>query len=191
MTLAIAPCTLVVMPRDSFCSYCGAAFGAVTGYPRTCPTCGTQIWANPIPVAVVLLPVIDGGRTGLLVVRRAIPPVGKLALVGGFVEAHESWQVGAARELREEAGIEIDPATLEPLWYASSEPVPNRVLLFSVAPAIEAGRLPPFTASTEASERGVLFGPGSETELAFSLHVEAARRYFAQHPGGGPGYIVR
>jgi ADP-ribose pyrophosphatase YjhB (NUDIX family) len=179
------------MPRDTFCSHCGTRYADPSTYPRTCAACGVQTWANPIPVAVALVPVIEGARTGLLVVRRAIPPVGKLALIGGFVEDHESWQVCAARELREEANIEIDPATLEPLWYASSEPAPSRVLLFSVAPAIEVGRLPPFVPNTEASERGVLFGPGSETELAFSLHVEAARRYFARHPGGGPGYVVR
>src|SRR5579872_1926321 len=87
------------MPRDTFCSYCGTRFADTTAYPRMCTACGAQTWANPIPVAVLLLPVIDGARTGLLVVRRAIPPVGKLALVGGFVEDHESWQAGAAREL--------------------------------------------------------------------------------------------
>jgi len=71
--------------RDSYCSYCGARFPEPLVYPRTCPACEIEIWANPIPVSVVLVPVVDGDRSGLLVVRRAIPPqVGKLALVGGF-----------------------------------------------------------------------------------------------------------
>lgn len=167
------------MQRDTFCSYCGARFANASHYPRTCAVCGVQTWANPVPVAVVLLPVTEAGRTGLLVVRRAIPPVGKLALVGGFVEIHESWQHGAARELREEAGVVIDPAQLEPLWYASSEPRPDRVLLFAVAPVIAASALPPFTPSTEASERAIWYGAevGGE-ELAFPLHAEAARRFF-------------
>lgn len=183
------------MPRDTFCSSCGARFADTTAYPRTCTACGAQTWANPIPVAVVLLPVIDGARTGLLVVRRAIPPVGKLALVGGFVEAHESWQVGAARELREETGVAIDPATLEPLWYASSAPRPDRVLLFSLAPAVDASALPPFTPGAEASQRGVWFGPGTaggpDDELAFPLHAEAARRYFARAGARGSGFVPR
>ncbi len=167
--------------RDTFCSYCGTRFERAAGYPRTCRECGAQIWANPIPVAVALVPVIVEARTGLLVVRRAIPPVGKLALVGGFVEEHEPWQVGAARELREEVGVEIDPSTLLPLWYASSEPRPNRVLLFAVAPPIEASALGAFAANTEASERGVVFGCGDgDDTLAFPLHVEAARRYFGR-----------
>jgi ADP-ribose pyrophosphatase YjhB (NUDIX family) len=182
------------MPRDTFCSYCGTRFADSTTYPRMCTACGAQTWANPIPVAVVLLPVIDGGRTGLLVVRRAIPPVGKLALVGGFVEEHEPWQVCAAREMREETGVVIDPTTLEPLWYASSAPRPDRVLLFSHAPAIDAAALPPFAPNTEASQRGVWFGAGGDApddELGFSLHAEAARRYFARAGLAGAGFVPR
>ena len=139
-----------------------------------------ETWANPIPVAVTLLPVSVGARTGLLVVRRAIPPVGALALVGGFVEAHESWQLGAARELREEANVTVDPASLEPFWVASSAPVPNRILLFTLAPKLTVDQLGPFHPNTEASHRGVIFGPGeADDALAFSLHTAAALRYFA------------
>ncbi len=166
------------MSRDTFCSYCGARFGDATSYPRSCTACGAQTWANPFPVAVVLVPVLDGDRTGLLVVRRAIPPVGKLALIGGFVEADEAWQDCAAREVLEEAGVEVDPGTLEPLWYASSEP-PDRILLFSLAPPRRVEDLPPFQPNAEASERGLVYGPDGIDVLAFPLHAEAARRYFA------------
>jgi ADP-ribose pyrophosphatase YjhB (NUDIX family) len=171
--------------RDAYCSYCGARFDQVAAYPRSCAACGAQVWANPIPVAVALVPIVEGVRTGLLVVRRAIPPVGKLALVGGFVEDHERWQVCAARELREEANVVVDPDRIEPMWFTSSEPVPNRVLLFGVAPPIDARALPPFAANAEASERGAIFGA---QELAFPLHVEAVRRYFR---GGGSAAYQR
>jgi ADP-ribose pyrophosphatase YjhB (NUDIX family) len=185
--------TAMTAMRDSFCSYCGTRFADATAYPRICAACGAQIWANPIPVAVVLVPIVDGERTGLLVVRRAIPPAGKLALVGGFVEEHESWQECAARELREEAGVAIDPAKLESLWYASSEPRPNRLLLFSQAPPMQAAELPAFAPNTEASERGIIFGPDDVDEvLAFSLHAEAARRYFVERAIRGPiGFVAR
>ena len=103
------------MERDSFCSHCGTRYGDVSGYPRTCPSCGAQVWDNPSPVAVVLQPVVEGDRTGLLVIRRAIPPVGRLALVGGFVEAHETWQQSAAREMVEEAGVDGVEVALGPL----------------------------------------------------------------------------
>lgn len=181
--------------RDTFCSFCGTKYPEPLSYPRACSACGTQVWANPIPVAVVLAQITDAddtGRTGLLVIRRAIPPaIGKLALVGGFVEEHESWQHGAAREVREETGALVDPEQLEPMWYASSAPKPNRVLLFSIAPPMSARALAPFTSDLEASERGVIFGPaGLEDVFAFSLHVEAARRYFAQRGITGPHDFV-
>ena len=60
--------------RDTFCSYCGTAYASPLAYPRTCAHCKTTVWANPVPVSVVLVPVQDAGRTGLLVVRRAIEP---------------------------------------------------------------------------------------------------------------------
>src|SRR6476659_9743246 len=53
-------------------------------------------WANPLPVSVVLVPV-DGG---LLLVRRAIPPVGQLALPGGYINLGESWEEAGARASR-------------------------------------------------------------------------------------------
>jgi ADP-ribose pyrophosphatase YjhB (NUDIX family) len=163
------------MIKDAYCNFCGTKFPEPLAYPRHCPNCKAQIWANPIPVAVALVPVGDG----LLVIRRGIPPaVGKLALVGGFVEEHESWQVGCARELREEANVVIDPASLSVLWLASSAPKPNRVLIFAVSAPIDV--LAPFVPNSETLERGVIHGPGGlDTDFAFPLHAEAARRYFA------------
>jgi len=174
--------------RDTFCSYCGTRFEQVVAYPRTCGACGTQIWANPVPVAVALVPVTVGARTGLLVVRRAIPPVGALALVGGFVEEHESWQAGVARELREEVNVTVEPASFEPLWFASSEPRPNRVLMFGLTRPIDGARLPAFVPNSEASERGVIFGPGVAGDtLGFPLHAQAARRFFGAD--GALGFV--
>ncbi len=166
--------------RDAFCSFCGAAFAPPLAYPRSCAACGATIWANPIPVSVVLVPIDLGDRLGLLTVRRAIEPRrGLLALVGGFLEAHETWQVGGAREIREETGVHVDPATLTDFWFTSTAPRPDRVLLFSLAPP-QAGPLPPFAVNPEVSERGVIVGPdGLDEVFAFGMHAEAARRYFA------------
>lgn len=177
--------------KDSHCSFCGAAYEPPLRYPRRCPRCQAEVWANPIPVCVVLVPVITGSRTGLLVVRRDIEPArGKLALVGGFLEAHETWAEGGAREVREETGVEIDPASLQPLWFSSTSPRPDRVLLFSVAAAVDADAFAPHVPNVEAAERGVVFGPsGLEAVFAFPLHVEAARRYFTDRgERGDHGY---
>ena len=176
------------MLRDSFCSFCGTAYPAPLKYPRTCPKCQTQVWSNPIPVSVVLLPVRHSSGEGLLVVRRSIEPKkGLLALTGGFLEDHETWQQGGAREVREETGVVIDPAGLSSFWFTSTEPKPNRVLLFSVSRPIELSALPAFLPSNETSERGLVFGPeGLEALFAFGLHTEAVRRFFAASGITGP-----
>jgi ADP-ribose pyrophosphatase YjhB (NUDIX family) len=166
--------------RDSFCSSCGTGFPDLRGYPRRCPACGAETWANPIPISIVLLPIHHRGTTGLLVVRRDIEPHrGHLALVGGFVEEHETWQAAGARDMREEAGVRVDPDSLETFWFASSRPYPSRVLLFSLAPPIASGDLAPFAPCGAASERGAIFGCAGLSELfAFPLHVEAVELYF-------------
>jgi ADP-ribose pyrophosphatase YjhB (NUDIX family) len=176
--------------KDSFCSFCGSAFPEPLAYPRTCTNaaCKMTIWANPIPVSVVLAPVRAEQGVGLLVVRRGIMPgKGKLALVGGFLEEHENWQAGGAREVLEEVGVKVDASNLQPLWFTSTEPKPNRVLLFSVAPTLERSTLPAFAPSTESEERGLIFGPsGLEEVFAFSLHIQAARKWFDTQGLTGP-----
>jgi ADP-ribose pyrophosphatase YjhB (NUDIX family) len=172
----------MTLTRDTYCSFCGTAYQTPLRYPRTCSGCKIQVWANPIPVSVVLQPVESGGRTGLLVVRRAIEPrLGLLALVGGFLEEHETWAEGGAREIREETGVLVDAAKLTPFWFTSTAPRPNRVLLFSTAAPLDVGGLGAFAANAETSERGLVFGPGKLDEVfAFPLHAEAARRFFAE-----------
>lgn len=179
--------------RDSHCHACGSPYTETAKYPRTCPRCGNQLWANPIPVSVVLVPVLHALGTGLLVVRRGIAPqIGKLALVGGFLEAHETWQQGGAREIREETAVEIDAASLATFWFASTRPRPDRVLLFSTAAPVRAADLAPFVANTETLERGLVFGPDGLAEVfAFDLHTEAARRWFAaQGITGGHRHVA-
>jgi ADP-ribose pyrophosphatase YjhB (NUDIX family) len=137
--------------------------------------------------------VIREGKTGLLVVRRAIEPgMGKLALVGGFLEEHETWQQGGAREVLEETGVKIDARSIEPFWFTSTEPRPNRVLLFSIASPQELSALGLFNPDKETSERGLVFGPsGLEDVFAFPLHAEAARRFFrSRRIDGEHGYVV-
>lgn len=157
--------------KGSHCSFCGAAFDVGASWPRTCGACGATSFRNPTPVAVLLLPVDDG----LLVVRRGIDPGrGELALPGGFIDLGETWQEAAARELAEEAGIEIDPGEVTELRVRSVRGGP--LLIFGVGPRRAGAELPAFSPNHEATERLVIDGP---RELAFPLHTEAAAAWFA------------
>ncbi|ONI86472.1 hypothetical protein ALI144C_11205 [Actinosynnema sp. ALI-1.44] len=162
------------MSRDAYCSSCGTQYDDTTRYPRECAACGAVVWANPKPVAVVLVPVVVADRTGLLVIRRAIPPVGGLALPGGFIDLDETWQQAGAREVYEETGLVVDSAALRPLSFSSTTPNPNLVLLFGVTPPVDVSDLPPFALNGEVSERGVVFGPRG---LVFPLHEVVAQEY--------------
>ena len=160
------------MERDRHCSYCGAAFEAASAFPRTCAGCAAVTYRNPIPVAVMLLPIDDG----LLGIRRGIEPrKGELALPGGYVDASETWQEAAARELFEETSIRIDPELVTDLGARSVKGGP--ILLFGVGPRMTWRDLPTFTPTNETMERVVL---GPADRLAFPLHEWAVKEYFAR-----------
>ena len=95
----------------SHCSFCGHRFPGGVGWPRTCEACANVSYRNPLPVAVLVLPVEDDG---VLLVRRVGPPAG-LALPSGFIEYGERWQDAAAREVADETGVRIDPAAVREL----------------------------------------------------------------------------
>ncbi|NUP62316.1 MAG: NUDIX domain-containing protein [Nonomuraea sp.] len=158
--------------RNAYCSFCGAAFAPGLPWPRTCAACGSTSYLNPLPVAVLLLPVDDG----LLVVRRDVEPHrGELALPGGFIDMGESWQEAAVRELREETGVVADAADVTLLDVISAPD--GTVLIFGLGPRVSAAGLPPVAPTAETSEWTVVDGPA---ELAFSTHTQVVAAYFAR-----------
>jgi 8-oxo-dGTP diphosphatase len=159
--------------QHSHCSYCGTAYPADAGWPRTCPGCTEITWHNPLPVAMVLLPVRTPAGAGLVVIRRDIEPArGELSLPGGFIETGETWQEAAVRELREETGLPADPAEVRLFDVVSAVRVINVVALL---PERDASTLPPSAPTDEATEWLVITRP---TKLAFPTATEAAARYF-------------
>jgi ADP-ribose pyrophosphatase YjhB (NUDIX family) len=170
--------------KNSHCSYCGAAFAPEASWPRTCATCGEISFRNPIPVAIVLLPVVDEARrSGVVAVRRAIAPrFGHLALPGGYVDFGETWQEAGAREVYEEAGILIDAHTLRAVEVFSA---PDGTLVIAgIAPPLAEDELPRFAPNSESSERVILLTP---QPLAFPLHTELVTRFLN---GESLGYSV-
>jgi ADP-ribose pyrophosphatase YjhB (NUDIX family) len=129
-----------------------------------------MLYQNPLPVAVVLVPVDDG----LLVIRRGIEPCrGALALPGGYVKLGESWQEAGSREVFEEAGVIIDPVEIQEFQVRSAPD--HTLLIFGLARPRLSHHLPPFSETEESIERVVLKRP---VGLAFPLHVQAVQEYF-------------
>jgi len=158
--------------KHSHCSYCGHPFVLEQAWPRRCSLCTNVSFQNPLPVAVLLLPV----DAGVLVIRRGIEPRrGQLALPGGYIEVGESWPAAAARELYEEARVTIDPATVQ-LFTVHSAP-DGTVLIFGRGPHLLASDLPAFIPTAEASERIVLT---VLEELAFPLHTQVVKEFLGK-----------
>lgn len=93
----------------NFCSDCGAkvCLQAVAGEDRqryVCTGCGKTHYQSP---NVLVATYICVGQK-VLWIRRGIPPaVGKWAMPGGFMENDETPEAAAAREIREETGIDV------------------------------------------------------------------------------------
>jgi NAD+ diphosphatase len=106
--------------RHPHCSVCGAltAIGE-GGLSRCCPACGAIHFPRTDPAVIVL--VSDGDRV-LLGRHREWPPA-QYSILAGFVSPGESLEEAVAREVLEEAGIEVrDPVfvTSQPWPFPSS-----------------------------------------------------------------------
>lgn len=98
-----------------YCRECGAALQphTVAGEQRKhgyCPRCQQPRYDHPL---VVVTCFVACGRR-LLWVQRALPPQrGLWAIPGGYLEGGETLAAGAARELYEEAGVQLPPERLQ------------------------------------------------------------------------------
>ncbi|SBT51955.1 NAD(+) diphosphatase [Micromonospora auratinigra] len=109
-----------------WCGACRAELADVPGETaRRCPDCGLTVF-TPLSVAVLVAitrPGPTGGPTELLLVRHAYGPTELWALVAGFVEAGESLEAAAHREVGEEVGLTIGrPAYRDSQPWAMSGP---------------------------------------------------------------------
>jgi 8-oxo-dGTP diphosphatase len=116
---------------------------------RECPSCGFVAYASSKPTASAVL-VDDGGRV-LLARRRHEPFANQWDLPGGFLEEGEHPLDALRRELREEAGVEIEPADFLGIWmdrYGDGEEAPATINLYWTA-RITAGEPQPDDDVTE------------------------------------------
>lgn len=164
--------------KNSYCSYCGYPFEKGSRFPRSCKHCHNVTYLNPIPCVITLVEIFNTENTGALLVRRAIEPEkGKLALPGGYLELGETWQEGAARELKEETGLVINP---KDIYLSSIKHSPVGNLLIFTRTTVEMSdmtHLMQFQANNEVSEL-VLWWPGNPLDIGFPTHEEVIREAF-------------
>jgi NAD+ diphosphatase len=105
---------------SAHCGACGApleddkALGFVSG-ARRCSACGRVFFPRISPAVIVL---VNKGEK-LLLAHNASFPAGRFGLIAGFVEAGETLEEAARRELMEETGVEVGE-----LRYRGSQPWP-------------------------------------------------------------------
>jgi NAD+ diphosphatase len=114
--------------RHRHCAACGAPTAvAYGGIVRSCTRCGTDHHPRTDPVVIML--VTDGDR--VLLGRQPEWPPGRYSALAGFVEPGESLEEAVAREVREEAGVEVG----QPEYVASQPwPFPTSLMLGFTAP---------------------------------------------------------
>ena len=120
-------------PPPRFCPQCAAPLPSSEG----CDACGWIHYRDP-KVAVVVLATDEQGR--LLYVRRNHEPaMYRWAWPSGFVDAGERVEDAAAREVREETGIEVEVGQLLGVWSATGD----QIVVIAFRAAARSGALRP------------------------------------------------
>lgn len=139
----------------------------------TCPSCGFIWYRNPVPAAGVLI--VSEGRV-LLVRRKCEPRAGDWCIPAGFMEAGETPEQSAIREVHEETGLIVQLTGLFGVYAGFDDPRVRAVLILYTG-AVTGGALVP---GDDAIEAG-WFAPDALPErIAFASHRQALREIFAR-----------
>jgi ADP-ribose pyrophosphatase YjhB (NUDIX family) len=132
---------------------------------------------NPIAVAVAIVQIEDeDGSIKLLGLKRGIPPfVGGVAFPGGFTEQLESANMAAARELKEELGLELSGNDFEVFGNPLMSPQNNELWFFKYKHVLPKSVLNELKLSAEALEFVLI---DENTEMCFPHHKTKANQIF-------------
>lgn len=102
--------------RHRYCANCGHETDNVRGgWSRSCPRCSAEHFPRVDPVVIMLVE-HDGN---VLLGRQRQWPAGRYSALAGFVEVGESIEDAVAREVKEEAGLDVCDVR-----YVASQPWP-------------------------------------------------------------------
>jgi NAD+ diphosphatase len=102
--------------RHGFCANCGHSTELVRGgWSRSCPRCSAEHFPRVDPVVIML---VEHQGTVLLG-RQPHYPAGRYSALAGFLEVGESIEAAVAREVKEEAGVDV-----RDIRYVASQPWP-------------------------------------------------------------------
>ena len=181
------------MEAFRFCGGCGAPGIGVAGTAAVCGVCGWCFFTNVAAAAAVLLelpgvpPEAAGDPARLLLVRRSrAPAVGKLGIPGGFVDAGETAEQAARRELREELRLELPPAPLRFLCTAANA-YPYRGIVYRTLDTVFTAPLAEVPGWHDPAEIGALVPVDplavEDDELAFPATRSAVAAWRAERAG--------
>ncbi len=102
--------------RHRFCANCGHLSEiARGGWSRSCPNCSADHFPRVDPVVIMLVE----HQGSVLLGRQPHYPPNRYSALAGFIEVGESIEAAVAREVKEEAGIEVTDVR-----YVASQPWP-------------------------------------------------------------------
>lgn len=117
--------------RHGYCAACGSTTALFRGgWARRCGGCGAEHFPRTDPVVIMIAE--HDGRA--LLGRQPSWPPGRYSALAGFVEVGESIEEAVAREVKEEAGIDV-----RDVRYVASQPWPfaSSLMIACVARALD------------------------------------------------------
>jgi ADP-ribose pyrophosphatase YjhB (NUDIX family) len=137
------------------------------------------VYDNAATVVVVMAQtktfINDVSCPGLILVKRALPDgYGKWALPGGYQMRGETWQQAGAREVREETGVDFDPAQLEVYDIVTAPSGQNLLFCFTR----DYVALPAEFTPQEGEVLDVTIAKDAKYAFAFDLHATRVRAWF-------------
>ena len=108
------------------CPRCGGATVlSDAGWTRTCPHDSFVHFPRTDPAVIML---VTDHQDRALLARQSRWEQGWMSVLAGFVEAGESAEAAVVREISEEAGIDVDPGSVQ-YWGSQPWPFPNSLML--------------------------------------------------------------